>query len=140
MSDRARVLVVDNEQDPREYLRMIFQSRYDVATAESAEATLRALIAFHPALVLIGMEMPPSDSVELLRCIKRADPRIQVVMITADGSAETVKNALIHGVFEYLPKPVSRQDLEDTAQRALACRQTELGTWPRLTDIVEDGH
>ena len=48
-------------------------------------------------------------------------------MITAYASLETVKNALTHGAFEYLIKPFSRQDLEETARRALARRQAEHG-------------
>src|SRR5262245_66208033 len=82
--------------------------------------------------------MPRADGIELLRSIKWAGASIQVVMITADGSVETVKTALIHDQVLEGPRPVTRQDLEDTAQRALAGRQTELGPRPRVPDLVED--
>ena len=59
-------------------------------------------------------------------------------MITAYASLETVKNALTHGAFEYLIKPFSRQDLEETARRALARRQTELGTRNQLAALVNE--
>src|SRR6266545_4377364 len=78
------------------------------------------------------------DGIELLRRIKGTDPSIEVVMITAYASLETVKNALTHGAFEYLIKPFSRQDLEETARRALVRRQTELGTRSQLTALVEE--
>jgi PAS domain S-box-containing protein len=78
------------------------------------------------------------DGIELLRRIKGADPSIEVVMITAYASLETVKNALTHGAFEYLIKPFSRQDLEETARRALARRQAERGTRDQLTTLVDE--
>jgi PAS domain S-box-containing protein len=138
MSDRPRVLVVDDELGPRESLRMILKPRYDIETAESGDAALRTLDAFHPDVVFMDIKMPQMDGIELLQRIKRLDPSIEVVMITAYASLETVKNALTHGAFEYLIKPFSRQDLEETARRALTRRQTELGTRSQLATLVEE--
>jgi PAS domain S-box-containing protein len=138
MSERPRVLVVDDEMGPRESLRMILKPRYEIATAESGEAALKTLSTFHPDLIFMDIKMPQMDGIELLRRIKGADPSIEVVMITAYASLETVKNALTHGAFEYLIKPFSRQDLEETARRALARRQTEIGTRNQLTTLVEE--
>ncbi len=138
MNDRPKVLVVDDEMGPRESLRMILKPRYEIATADSGEAALKTLSTFHPDLIFMDIKMPQMDGIELLRRIKGADPSIEVVMITAYASLETVKNALTHGAFEYLIKPFSRQDLEETARRALARRQTELGTRNQLTSLVDD--
>ncbi len=138
MSERPRVLVVDDELGPRESLRMILKPSYEITTADSGEAALRTLSVFHPDLVFMDIKMPQMDGIELLQRIKRADPSIEVVMITAYASLETVKNALTHGAFEYLIKPFSRQDLEETARRALARRQTELGTRSQLATLVEE--
>ena len=138
MSDRPKVLVVDDEMGPRESLRMILKPRYEIATADSGEAALKTLSTFHPDLIFMDIKMPQMDGIELLRRIKGADPSIEVVMITAYASLETVKNALTHGAFEYLIKPFSRQDLEETARRALARRQTELGTRNQLATLVDE--
>ena len=138
MSDRPRVLVVDDEMGPRESLRMILKPRYEIATAESGEAALKTLSTFHPDLIFMDIKMPQMDGIELLRRIKGTDPSIEVVMITAYASLETVKNALTHGAFEYLIKPFSRQDLEETAKRALARRQDGIGTRNQLSALVEE--
>src|SRR5215471_14283989 len=136
--DRPRVLVVDDELGPRESLRMILKPAYEIATADSGEAALETIDGFHPDVVFMDIKMPQMDGIELLRRIKRTDPSIEVVMITAYASLDTVRNALTHGAFEYLIKPFSRQDLEETARRALARRQTELGTRSQLSTLVDE--
>ncbi|MGH7300138.1 MAG: response regulator [Candidatus Rokuibacteriota bacterium] len=138
MNDRPKVLVVDDEMGPRESLRMILKPRYEIAIADSGEAALKTLGTFQPDLIFMDIKMPQMDGIELLRRIKGVDPSIEVVMITAYASLETVKNALTHGAFEYLIKPFSRQDLEETARRALARRQTEQGTRNQLSTLVNE--
>ena len=136
--DRARILVVDDEMGPRESLRMILKPRHDIQTAESGEAALATITSFQPDLIFMDLKMPQMDGIELLRRVKEVDPSIEVVMITAYASLETVKNALTHGAFEYLIKPFSRQDLEETVRRALARRQAELGTRSQVKTLVDE--
>ncbi len=135
---RARVLVVDDEMGPRESLRMLLKTSYEIRTADSARAALETLPDFRPDLVILDIKMPEMDGLEVLRRIKRIDPSIEVVMITAYASLETVKLALSHGAFEYLIKPFSRQDLEDVVRRAVLRRQTDLGTRGQVARLVEE--
>ena len=136
--ERARILVVDDEMGPRESLRMILKPHHDIATAESGEAALASIGSFQPDLIFMDIKMPQMDGIELLRRVKEVDPSIEVVMITAYASLETVKNALTHGAFEYLIKPFSRQDLEETVRRALARRQSEMGTRSQVKTLVDE--
>ncbi|MBI4611579.1 MAG: response regulator [Candidatus Rokubacteria bacterium] len=138
MVEKPRVLVVDDEVGPRESLRMILKPHYEVATVDSGEAALQALPVLRPDLVFMDIKMPTLDGIEVLRRIKAHDPSIEVVMITAYASLETVKSALTHGAFEYLIKPFSRRDLEETARRALTRRQAELGTRGRVARLVRE--
>ena len=131
-------MVVDDEVGPRESLRMILKPSYDIATADSGATALKTLEAFSPDLVFMDIKMPKMDGIELLRRIKAIDPTIEAVMITAYASLDTVKNALTHGAFEYLIKPFSRTDLEDTVRRALIRRQTELGKSTQLSGLVNE--
>jgi PAS domain S-box-containing protein len=138
MSERARILVVDDEIGPRESLRMILKPSYEIATADSGETALKTLPTFNPDLVFMDIKMPKMDGIELLQRIKAVDPTIEAVMITAYASLDTVKNALTHGAFEYLIKPFSRADLEETVRRALARRQAELGKSNQLSTLVNE--
>jgi len=138
MSDRPRILVVDDEIGPRESLRMILKLSYEIVTADSGETALKTLSTFNPDLVFMDIKMPKMDGIELLQRIKAMDPTIEAVMITAYASLDTVKNALTHGAFEYLIKPFSRSDLEQTVRRALARRQAELGKTSQLSTLVNE--
>lgn len=135
---RSRVLVVDDEMGPRESLRMLLKPHYEIKTAETARAALAELGEFRPDLVILDIKMPEIDGLEVLRRIKRVDPSIEVVMITAYASLETVKLALSHGAFEYLIKPFSRQDLEDIVRRALGRRQAHLGARGQIATLVTE--
>jgi PAS domain S-box-containing protein len=138
VSERARILVVDDEVGPRESLRMILKPNYEIVTADSGDTALKTLTTFSPDLVFMDIKMPKMDGIELLRRIKAIDPTIEAVMITAYASLDTVKNALTHGAFEYLIKPFSRVDLEETVRRALARRQAELGKDSQLSGLVNE--
>jgi two-component system cell cycle sensor histidine kinase/response regulator CckA len=134
----ARILVVDDELGPRESLRMLLKPSYQIQTADSGRAALEQIPGYRPDIVILDIKMPEIDGLEVLRRVKRVDPSIEVVMITAYASLETVKLALSHGAFEYLIKPFSRQDLEDVVRRALLRRQAELGARGQVARLVEE--
>ncbi len=133
---RSRILVVDDEIGPRESLRMLLKPVHEIRTADGARAALDEIQRFQPDLVILDVKMPQIDGLEVLRRIKRNDPSLEVVMITAYASLETVKQALSYGAFEYLIKPFSRQDLEDVVARALRRRQTALGARTEVATLV----
>jgi PAS domain S-box-containing protein len=134
----ARILVVDDELGPRESLRMLLKPAYQIQTADGGRTALEVIPSYRPDVVILDIKMPELDGLEVLRRVKRIDPAIEVVMITAYASLETVKLALTHGAFEYLIKPFSRQDLEDVVRRALERRHAELGARGQVSRLVEE--
>ena len=124
---RSRILVVDDDLGPRESLRMLLKSAYDIRTAASGSAALAELPRYRPDLVILDIKMPGMNGLDVLRRLKESDASVEVVMITAYASLETVKQALTYGAFEYLIKPFSRTDLEDVVGRALHRRQHDGG-------------
>jgi PAS domain S-box-containing protein len=134
----ARILVVDDEMGPRESLRMLLKPLYQIQTADGGRAALKEVPKFRPDVVIMDIKMPEMDGLEVLRHVKRLDPSIEVVMITAYASLETVKLALTHGAFEYLIKPFSRQDLEDVVRRAVMRRQADLGARGQVAMLVDE--
>src|SRR5207244_1124808 len=137
-SSLPRVLVVDDEIGPRESLRMLLKTHYQVATADSGPVALRELPRFRPDLVIMDVKMPQMDGLEVLRQIKVTDPSVEVIMITAYASLETVRQALTYGAFEYLIKPFSRKGLEETVHRALTRRRSERGARGQIAMLVSE--
>src|SRR2546425_8819181 len=117
---------------------MLLKPAYHIQTADSGRAALEQIPGYRPDIVILDIKMPEVDGLEVLRRIKRIDPAIEVVMITAYASLETVKLALSHGAFEYLIKPFSRQDLEDIVRRALLRRHTDLGARDQVARLVDE--
>ena len=133
---RARILVVDDELGPRESLRMLLKGSYEIKTADSGVAALDEIPRYRPDLVILDIKMPEMSGLEVLRHVKERDASVEVVMITAYASLETVRQALTYGAFEYLIKPFSRQDLENTVRRALQRRQQEIGARSAVSRLV----
>jgi PAS domain S-box-containing protein len=118
-----RVLVVDDEEGPREAIRMILKPRYQVFTAGSGEEVLAVLPGLHPDVIFMDVKMPRMDGVQLLERVKTVDPGVEVVMITAYASLDTVQRAMRFGAMDYLVKPFAPRELQEAAERALARRR-----------------
>jgi DNA-binding NtrC family response regulator len=117
---RNKVLVVDDEKNQREIYTMILEGEgFDVTTAQSGEQALRLARETDFDLVLTDNKMTGMDGLALLNELLRLDPSIIVVMMTAHGSVESVKEALRGGAFEYLEKPVDRDQLLKVVESAL---------------------
>jgi PAS domain S-box-containing protein len=118
-----RVLVVDDEEGPREAIRMILKPRYQVFTAGSGEEVLSVLPRLRPDVIFMDVKMPRMDGVQLLERVKAVDAGVEVVMITAYASLDTVQRAMRFGALDYLVKPFAPRELQDAAERAVARRR-----------------
>ncbi len=117
---RNRVLVVDDEKNQREIYTLILEDdEYQVTTAQSGEQALRLAREHSFDLVLTDYKMAGMDGLTLLNELLKVDPSIIVVMMTAHGSIESVKEALRGGAFDYLEKPINRDQLLKVVQNAL---------------------
>ena len=117
---RNKVLVVDDEKNQREiYTLILGDDGYEVTTAQSGEQALRFAGENSFDLVLTDYKMAGMDGLMLLNELLKLDPSIIVVMMTAHGSVESVKEALRGGAFDYLEKPIDRDQLLKVVQNAL---------------------
>ena len=117
---RKKVLVVDDEKNQREIYTLILEDDgYQVTTAQSGEQALRFARETPFDLVLTDYKMAGMDGLTLLNELLKIDPSIIVVMMTAHGSVESVKEALRGGAFDYLEKPIDRDQLLKVVQNAL---------------------
>lgn len=119
MSGLGKILVVDDEPDALENCRRILsRHRYDCFVEPDASRAIGVIEREHPRLVLTDLRMPALDGITLLKEIKRVDPAIQVVLLTAYASIQTAVTSMRCGAFDYLVKPFTSAELEGVVRRA----------------------
>ncbi len=109
----ARVLLVDDNADMREYLTRILSEHVQVEAIADGAAALAAAQERVPDLVLTDVMMPGLDGFELLKAL-RADSRtreVPIILLSARAGEESVVEGLEAGADDYLIKPFSAQEL-----------------------------
>ena len=102
---KPTLLIVDDEEGPRQSLRIVFKNDYNVLLATNGNDAI-ALAKSKPIDVAVyDIMMLGMSGVELLKELKTVDSSIEVIMLTAYETIETARQALRHGASDYLNKP-----------------------------------
>ena len=116
---KGQILVVDDEAAQREILRTILAAEgYQVEAAKSAGEALEKGGRKRFDLVLTDLRMPGADGLSLVRELSREDPPTLVIIMTGFGSLDSAEQAMKQGAFDYLTKPLERDDLLRIVGRA----------------------
>ena len=116
----AKVLVVDDEPAITVALaKKLRREGYDCVTAGSAEEALNRFQVYLPDVVISDVRMPGMSGLELLKQVKKHDPGIKVILITAYAEIDFVVEALRHQADDYLLKPFNLKELASSVARAL---------------------
>lgn len=106
--NRKRILVVEDHPINVKLVKVLLQGAYEVRTAGDAEEALQVLDGYRPDLVLMDVQLPGMDGLELTRRLK-TDPRtrgIVVVALTAYAMKGDEDKALAAGCSGYITKPL----------------------------------
>jgi DNA-binding response OmpR family regulator len=109
----ARVLVVDDNPDMRDYLTRLLRRQWTVSVAADGERALELARREAPDLVVADVMMPGLDGFELLKRL-RDDARLRttpVVLVTARAGEESAIEGLLAGADDYIVKPFSAREL-----------------------------
>jgi DNA-binding NtrC family response regulator len=123
--DRARILVVDDEQGAREALEIVLEDDYDVLCVASGQEALGRIKERPFDLVFVDITMPDLDGIETLKRIKAFDDGIDVVMVSAVDSAHEATASMKCGAYDYITKPFEAEDILTTVERVLKKRSLE---------------
>lgn len=117
-SQPSHILVVDDENGPRQALRMLLKEDYEVHLASRVKEAL-AILKEHPIeLIITDLRMPEKSGVDLLRESKQYDADIQVIIFTGYGQLETAMKAVEYGAFAYMEKPFDNDVMLDMVKAA----------------------
>lgn len=114
--DGVKVLVVDDEPDARELIRLVLEGcNAEVATAGSAQEAFEALLRDKPHVLVSDIGMPQEDGYQFIRKLRSLTPErgglIPAVALTAYARAEDRKRALLSGYQMHISKPVEPSEL-----------------------------
>jgi DNA-binding NtrC family response regulator len=116
----GKILVVDDEPAERDGLaRLVGQWGYDVETAASGEEALNMIESQHPAVVLTDLVLPEMDGLALLQKLRETGRPPIVLLVTGHGTVETAVEAMRHGAFDYLTKPVDATRLQVLLEKSI---------------------
>ncbi len=117
-SHPSHILVVDDENGPRQALRMLLKEDYEVHLATRVNEAL-VILKEHPIeLIITDLRMPERSGVDLLRESKQYDADIQVIIFTGYGQLETAMKAVEYGAFAYMEKPFDNDVMMDMVKAA----------------------
>ena len=122
-----RILVVDDEPELLEVLREHFEGRYEIETALSGAAAVETFVRQRPDLVFLDINMPGASGLEVLKLLRQTDPKIPVIMVTANAENAIAAECIRQGAFGYVPKPFNLMYMDHMA--AVATEQA--GRSPR---------
>ncbi|GFM67685.1 sigma-54-dependent Fis family transcriptional regulator [Pseudomonas cichorii] len=120
MTQRQKILIVDDEPDIRELLEITLgRMKLDTRSARNVTEA-REWLAREPFdMCLTDMRLPDGNGLELVQHIQQAYPQTPVAMITAHGSLDMAIHALKAGAFDFLTKPVDLSRLRELVSSAL---------------------
>jgi two-component system, cell cycle response regulator DivK len=119
------VLAIDDNPANLKLIRVLLSGEgFEVRTAADAESALTLLQTYHPQLILMDLQLPGMDGLELTKRLK-ADPKtraIPILALTAYAMKGDEEKALAAGCDGYITKPIDTQTLPDIIRKYLAPR------------------
>ncbi len=119
-----RVLVADDDAATRHAIaRLLENAGFEVSEAADGMAALNAVQEKQYDLVFLDIWMPNLSGLEVLARIRTGTSRPKVIVMTSDGTSETLLRAVKEQAYDYLSKPFPPRQAVEVAQRALSADQ-----------------
>jgi two-component system, NtrC family, response regulator AtoC len=143
MKKPVKILIVDDESDLRASITSILEQEInDPLICDQASNGVEALSMVEKSfydLIIMDVKMPEMTGLEALEKIKELDPRTFVVLITAHSNVRDAIEAIKHGAYDYLEKPINRGKLMEIykkSQEAKELVQDVVASLPIFDDDV----
>ena len=132
-----KIMVVDDERNIRKVLSNYLQKEgFEVETARNYEEAVHKISELNIDLVLTDMRLPGQSGLNLLQWIKRKQPSLPVLVITAYGSIDNAVEVMKNGASSYLTKPVDMDEMMTLIRHTLLKEQV-IKTPPTEEEAME---
>lgn len=119
-SARARIMVVDDMPDVREFLRDFLEEEgYAVEAFGNATDALQRLDEFRPRVILLDILMPGLSGLSALEQIRATNPEVGVIIVTGISDDAIARKTLAQGAFDYIAKPIDLDYLKRSLEAFL---------------------
>lgn len=119
MKNNGSILIVDDEKGQRDILNLILKKEgYDLVDVPGVREAVEQLEKREFDLIMTDLQMPGQSGLDLLAKILADDPQQCIIIMTAHGSVDSAVEAMRKGAFDYLEKPLERDNLLLTLRRA----------------------
>jgi putative nucleotidyltransferase with HDIG domain len=134
---RPSIVVIDDDPSVRQSFRYLLKDSFRILTAPGALEGEFYLSLDTIDIVLLDIRLRGADGMEVLARIRDTYPTVEVIMITAYASLETIRAAIRLGAFDYLIKPFDREDLSRVIRKALKRRMSRMAMFSELYKLRE---
>src|SRR3979411_972329 len=119
-AENRRILIVDDERPILLTLKaLLSRHNYKVDTAATAAAGLKVLREKSPSLVLLDLQLPDAEGLEMLDQIKTEHPDMQVIILTAHNTLSNAIESIKRGAYHFSSKPYAPEELLSLVDKAL---------------------
>jgi len=122
---RGTLLIVDDEDGPRESLRVIFKDEYDLFIAEDGPTAIELAKQHDIDVAVLDIRMAGMSGIEVLERLKYVKPDIEVIMMTAFETTDTIRKALRLRACDYINKPFDLATMRAAVSQAMQRRTLE---------------
>lgn len=122
---RGTLLIVDDEDGPRQSLRVIFKDDYDLLIAEDGPAAIELAKKNEIDVAVLDIRMAGMSGIEVLERLKFVCPNIEAIMMTAFETTDTIRQALRLRACDYINKPFDIATMRGAVAQAMQRRRLE---------------
>ncbi len=119
---RGTLLVVDDEDGPRQALRVIFKDDYDLLMAEDGPTAIELAQKSEIDVAVLDIRMPGMSGIEVLERLRYVKPELEAIMITAFETTDTIRQALRLRACDYINKPFEIPNIRNAVGQAMQRR------------------
>jgi len=139
MGNDAGILIVDDDENTRETLSLIFEQKgYQIETAGTGQEAIEKAQKRFFNVALLDIKLPDMQGIELLAPLKEKHPDMAMIMVTAHASLETAVSALNKGASFYITKPFNMDEVLSTIREVLEKQRLVIENRQLLRDVQRE--